>query len=445
MKKIFTLLLLVFTLHINYAQHWEPIGFEALPENYYVQSISPVDENVVWVLGMATAVFNTPTILRTVDGGETFEIIEIPDLSHRELMDIHGVSEDVVFFTVQNGVGNKYIYKSTDGLQTYEVKHSYQASRNFGPVIKFSDAWAGLAVDMPHNKVTLTFDGGDNWQEVDFPTLDSDEFIGLVSPPNWLDVQGTVAWLASSKKIYRSLDGGATWENSPNQFTGNFLVSSIQVNDEGVGLAIGHVNIETNTLLERTQIQRTTDFGDTWTALPDLDFPLTSITPVPGAVNTFVGVTGIYEEFNSNFPHEHGSYITRDAGETWTKFDNQPLTSVVFQSEENGWAGKVSYYDYGGKPTLFKYNSAPPPPSSTKDLLPADDVTLFPNPVLEYLNVQMEGFEIESLELFNSAGQLIERFPSGKNQISIAHLPKGVYQIRVISDSKSVLKSFSKI
>ncbi|MEL6923655.1 MAG: T9SS type A sorting domain-containing protein, partial [Bacteroidota bacterium] len=84
--------------------------------------------------------------------------------------------------------------------------------------------------------------------------------------------------------------------------------------------------------------------------------------------------------------------------------------------------------------------------SSTNNLLPADLVSIFPNPASDYLQLDFGDQLPERLQLFSASGKLLsEELVDGSiKQLSIAHLPKGFYIVRSKIEEGWVVSRFVK-
>ena len=63
--------------------------------------------------------------------------------------------------------------------------------------------------------------------------------------------------------------------------------------------------------------------------------------------------------------------------------------------------------------------------------------TIFPNPVLDkiyFKNIQ----NIETVHLFDRSGRVIKTAAINQNSIDIAHLPKGIYVLKIVTDQKII-------
>jgi WD40 repeat protein len=74
------------------------------------------------------------------------------------------------------------------------------------------------------------------------------------------------------------------------------------------------------------------------------------------------------------------------------------------------------------------------------------DLGIYPNPVTEILYFEnLTGVLLHSYHLFNITGQLVAQGTLLGNSISVAHLSKGIYGVRIVSEKKSLAAKFIKL
>lgn len=115
----FPLILLVLFAFQSHAQ-WEPQGIGLLPNNYGIFSISVVDENVVWAVAgdQQYSVF-VPKMLRTLDGGANWEVVNIEEANGYLVYDIEAWDDmTAIISSVLFGTATTKLYKTTDGGNT---------------------------------------------------------------------------------------------------------------------------------------------------------------------------------------------------------------------------------------------------------------------------------------------------------------------------------------
>jgi hypothetical protein len=64
------------------------------------------------------------------------------------------------------------------------------------------------------------------------------------------------------------------------------------------------------------------------------------------------------------------------------------------------------------------------------------EVTLFPNPVSDKLNIRASGFTVDRVSVFDVYGRLVLHAQSSPGFIDVSGLPSGIYQVTIISDQE---------
>ena len=166
------------------------------------------NENLGWAVGLGPTANDVGYIAKTTDGGETWDYLDIP----------------IPAFTIID----------------------------FG--IEFTDSLNGFAIG---DDLTKTSDGGKNWND-DYSVLGYD--IGFLN--------NKYGWVSSYKRIYRTSDGGETWEL---QFgpVENFLFKKIIILKKAKVAYVLGVNPDSNTAtLLRADLSSITDVKDENATLP---------------------------------------------------------------------------------------------------------------------------------------------------------------------------------
>ena len=83
-----------------------------------LDAVSVVNEHVAWASG------RNGTVVRTIDGGATWEVHVIPGAETLAFRDIDAFSKDVAFVLSNNNTPNARIYKTEDGGQTWKEQQS---------------------------------------------------------------------------------------------------------------------------------------------------------------------------------------------------------------------------------------------------------------------------------------------------------------------------------
>lgn len=298
-----------------------------------LQAVSPVNEAVVWVSG------HNGTVLRSLDGGRTWQPRTVSSDATLEFRDIHARSADVAW-ALSAGPGTKsQIHLTRDGGTTWVRQFINTDSTAFYDCLTFLDDRTGVAFSDASGGRTMilrTTDGGEHWallpaDAVPAPLPDEGAFAasgGCVTHFGSRD-----AWIAlgaPQARLFRSRDGGATWQalGTPlvqGESAGN---TAAHFRDPLVGIVVGGEIGSYRTDTSHAAVAVTLDGGETWTlrSRPPLAGALFGVTWVPGASATTALVAS-----------PGGLFLTRDAGQSWTVVDSRAFWSVA-ASGRRAWA-----------------------------------------------------------------------------------------------------------
>ncbi len=331
-KKASILLLALLFYGAQVRPQWEPQTVLGINPNYCVQSISAVNENVVWAVVDTNAFGSTtnfiPKFLRTTNGGLTWKTGTVGNLKNAFLMDIAAIDSNTACVTANNMAGSGGIYRTNNGGVTWIKRTSIV------PVfIYFFDAQNGVQINL--NFIHTTNNGGSSWTRVlDIPPFLVNEYNLICSCNNGRAQVGDSIWFGTTKgRVYRSTDRGHHWQVSRTSLDTNAVINSLAFKDGKKGLAVSSIDGNTFTITTN-KMARTTDGGVTWTTIPAPTKPsAAAITFVPGTNDSYVLVSPTGP---GAIP---GSAYTNDGGITWTVIDTIPYQSVAFIAPNIGWAG----------------------------------------------------------------------------------------------------------
>lgn len=330
---------------------WEPQGLGLLPDNYGIFSISVVNENIVWaVAGDEDLQTFQPKMLRTVDGGVTWDVKDIGVANGELVFDIEAMDETTALISC--AVFGNAIYRTTDGGDTWQ---SMSVPQGLGIEMAFFDDLVGFGVG---NNLTRTSNGGSNWQVIapgNWPGFLSGEAFGTAAGSNNLTTVGDTAWFGTTEpRIFRSTDKAQTWQafNVPGA-TG--IIASLDFKDAHNGIAVACMGND-GVWLNPAQLFATSDGGATWEPFPPPPFShLICVEYVPGTENTYVGVSGTFSGDPGIPSAAPISAFTTDGGYNWHLVDYHGYNAVSFLDAQTGWAGCVSN---SGDAAMYKWNGS---------------------------------------------------------------------------------------
>jgi photosystem II stability/assembly factor-like uncharacterized protein len=295
-----------------------------------LRGLCVVDSRVAWASGAAG------TVLRTIDGGLSWERRPVPGAEALDLRDVQAF-DDRTAFALSIGPGDRSrITKTTDGGATWAVKHVNRDPQGFLDAIAFWDAQHGLALGDPVDGrfvILTTDDAGATWREIaalGMPPALPNEGAFAASGTCLVVQAGRNAWFGTgSGRVFRSTDLGSTWTvhatplGPTNASSGIF---SLAFRDSNHGVAVGGDYKDPGRAVDVVAL--TSDGGRTW-RLPSGPGPRgyrSAVAFVPGTKETFVAVGPT------------GSDRSTDGGESWTPLGDLGFHTVGFADPSAGLA-----------------------------------------------------------------------------------------------------------
>jgi photosystem II stability/assembly factor-like uncharacterized protein len=308
--KIFHLLF-VLTPVLSFAQNWQ--WENPIPMGDEVQQVFFIDSLDGWVLPSDNG------LLRTTDGGDTWEIIYTNVLFNN----IYFISKDVGW-----GIGRKTfeqdyprnIYYTTDGGNSWAAQLVDTSTSNSIDTCAFYNiyfqnrlnGWA--TTEDPFSPVLHTSNGGINWNvgtNVSFRLTDGGPF--------WVEFADSLrGWIVGGLKYsLKTLDGGKTW-----------LVDSTLHGYKIASSDSNHLWILSNTFLTKS-----TDGGKNW-------FKVNFQSPFAN-MNTYD--ISVIDSNNVFVSSDSGLFKSSNGGLNWYRVSNEVLGSLWFLNDKDSWAGGTGY------------------------------------------------------------------------------------------------------
>jgi len=299
--------------------------------------VDVVDQGVVWAAGGGfLGATNDGTVVRTVDGGQTWQNVTPPDGVSRSFRDVEAFDQDRALVLAAGEGEASRIYRTADGGATWQLVFKNPEPKASYSCMAFFDDRRGLAVSDPVDgkfPILATVNGGRTWH---------------MAPPSGLPVAllreftratGTClvavgaddAWFGTNPdmepnpnaRVFHTQDAGRTWTVATTPIPGGPAgILSLSFRDRLDGLAIGGDPSPPN----EGVVARTSDGGSTWSLVGAPAGLRNSVAWIPDLNETAV-VVG-----------RTGSDLSTDGGHTWTLFDRTLLLGVNCVPHVGCWA-----------------------------------------------------------------------------------------------------------
>ncbi len=272
-----------------------------------LRGVSAVSDRVAWASGSGG------TVLRTSDGGSTWQAMSIPGAEKLDFRDVDAVSADVAYVLSIGAGESSRIYKTTDAGKTWTLQFTNTDPKAFFDAMAFWDANRGLAVsDSVEGQLVIlrTVNGGASWTRVPaagLPPALENEGAFAASGTNVAVIGRDHAWIGTSaSRVLRSSDGGLTWSAAatPLATGASAGIFSIAFRDDTHGVIVGGDYRKEEEAVDNAAV--TSDGGRTWTLAKGLSGFRSVVRYLPAASPTTLIAVGPF-----------GADQSVDDGRTW--------------------------------------------------------------------------------------------------------------------------------
>jgi len=305
------------------------------------RAVCAVSETACWVGGA------NGTLLRTTDGGQTWQRKSPPGTETLDFRDVHAFSANVAvaMSAGEAAEGKARIYRTTDGGQSWQLVFQTAQKGVFLDGLDFWDNAHGLCFGDPVDGkfyVLTTADGGKTWRVVprqNFPPVRPGEAAFAASGTSVVVLKNSrFAWLGTGggpyARVFRTTDRGRSWQvaETPMPASASSGIFGLRFWSENEGLAVGgdYKNERDST----RNVLRTLDGGKTWQPTGPMR---------PGGLKESVALVG--KRLVAVGPM--GTSVSHDLGKTWQRLDGSPFHAVSFAGT-TGWA-------VGGKGQIARF------------------------------------------------------------------------------------------
>lgn len=297
------------------------------------RGLSVVSERIIWASGTGG------TVIRTIDGGKSWKVINVPGTEKLDFRDIEAFDADTAYIlSIGNGESSR-IYKTSDGGKTWQLEFQNSDPKAFFDSIACTSDGQCLAMSDPVDGrfVILKRRGG--------------LVNGVSAPARWLPLliggpaamEGEAAFAASgtcliasgssfflvtggkAARVLRSNDLGARWSASDSPLvrgTAGSGAFSIAMLDAKTGVIVG--GDYERPADAKNNLALTTDGGVTWRLSSGLTGYRSAVAYVEADTVIAVGT--------------NGTDLSSDGGKTWKKVGIEDLNAVAAKGKQAVWA-----------------------------------------------------------------------------------------------------------
>lgn len=296
--------------------------------NVRLRGVSAVSESVAWASGAGS------TVLRTVDGGKSWQKLHVTDET-LDFRDVDAVNAETAYIlSIGNGTDSR-IYKTIDAGKTWQLQFKNDDPKAFLDAMTFWDANHGIvfgdSVDLKFY-VLITADGGHTWSRVpaaNLPPAQANEGAFAASGTNIAAIGKSHAWIgtgaAAKSRVLHTSDGGHTWQvaETPLASGPSAGIFSIAFRDAKHGVVAGGDYKKEGEAVDNLAV--TSDGGATWKLVKGLSGFRSVVAYMPGT-KTLVALG------------PSGGDYSQDDGQTWTAITGPGFDTFSFVSgKQIGW------------------------------------------------------------------------------------------------------------
>src|SRR5262245_35864810 len=296
-----------------------------------LRGVSAVNERMAWASGSGA------TVLKTTDGGQTWQKLHVTDEA-LDFRDIDAIDAQTAYIlSIGNGAASR-IYKTTDAGNSWKLQFKNDDEKAFLDAMSFWDANHGIAFGDSVDKkfyILTTADGGNTWSRVppeNLPPAQANEGAFAASGTNIAVFGKGHAWIgtgaATKSRVLHTSDGGHTWQvaDTPLASGPSSGIFSIAFRDAQHGVVAGGDYKKEQEAVDNLAV--TSDGGATWTLVKGLSGFRSVMTYVPGVKTPALVAFG-----------PSGGDWSLDDGQTWHRLPGPGYDTFSFApGKQTGWA-----------------------------------------------------------------------------------------------------------
>jgi photosystem II stability/assembly factor-like uncharacterized protein len=338
MKYTFLLIAILFFISNADAQ-WQKVDVKT---DAGFRGLDVVSENVIWASG------TNGTVIRTIDGGENWDVIKVEGAEKLDFRDIEAFDANTAYILSIGNGENSRIYKTEDGGKNWKLQFTNKDEKAFFDSIAFWDEKNGMAQSDPVDGKYVLYrtTDGENWTKVsteNMPAAKDGEAAFAASGTCIITEGKNRIWLITGgmdARVFYSKDRGKSWKVSDTPITNGTAGSgifSIAMRDKKRGVIVGGNYEKPDDITNNLAF--TNDGGKTWVSGKGLTGYRSGVTFINKKTILAVGSSG-YD-------------ISSDGGKTWSNFKTKGFENKDFNAVQA--KGKNAIWTVGAKGLVAKF------------------------------------------------------------------------------------------
>jgi photosystem II stability/assembly factor-like uncharacterized protein len=292
------------------------------------RGLSVVNEKIVWASGTGG------TVIRTVDGGKTWDVMTVPGAEKLDFRDIEAFDANTAYIlSIGNGESSR-IYKTVDGGKNWNLQFKNENEKAFFDAITCWDGSRCVAMSDPvdGSYYLVETNDGKQWSVLEsakkYLTAKDGEAAFAASGTCLIRVGDKLVFLVTGgndARVFRSEDRAWTWSTAATPVTKGTSGSgifSIAMFDAKNGVIVGGNYEKPNE--SKDNLAFTSDGGKTWTLGMGLSGYRSAVAYIDRKRIIAVGT--------------NGTDLSRDGGKTWKKIGDENLNAVQAKGQYAAWA-----------------------------------------------------------------------------------------------------------
>ncbi|HNP31922.1 MAG TPA: T9SS type A sorting domain-containing protein [Flavobacterium sp.] len=397
-----------------------------------IGEIKIVDANTVWAVAYdgSGAGANVQDFTITTNGGtswnaKTFDVGDTT-LSITNISPVSATTAWVGAYDQTNGLGG--VFKTTDGGDTWTPQNTTAyttAGESWFDAVHFWDANVGVTMGDPAGasgefEVYRTTDGGATWNAIP-PASMPNPLSGEYGYNGGYIANGDSFWFTTNKgRLFRTTDRGVTWS-----------VAQAPLTDFGSAAQSGQADFSTpnNGCLLKTvgttyTFYTTSNGGTTWSTGSTFTGTRRLLSYVPG--------TNIIVATSAATPY--GTSVSTDNGTSWTDLEVGGTTQRgvnAFLNTTTGWCGGFNADEFTDG--IFKFTGV-----LGNQSFNASKFKVYPNPATSVVTISTPDTDSANLSVTDLSGKVVmtKSLNGIENNVDISSLSTGAYFFEVSSNSK---------